>query len=115
MPSISGRNVLAANAVVANVLAGSQYEFAPFNGNMQIGLTVNVAGPTGATMAIFAGPDVLAEPGSPIPPYTTEQFPKYPDDYHWEDMVAQGDRLKIGLAAGSAGATVNWVLRINPV
>ena len=115
MPTISGRTALTATgtagATVTNVLQGSQYEFMPFDGKISIGIlaTVNLV-----TCAIFAGPDVLAEPGSMVPINATESAPKYPDEYHWEDEVAMGDRLKIGLVNGNAGAaTVNWALRIS--
>lgn len=111
MPTISGRQNFAAAGSVANVLLGSQYELAPFDGTIEIGLTSTVLAV--ATCAIFSGPDILQEPPGSIPVYTTEQFPKYPDDYHWEDEVEQGDRLKIGLTA-TAAVIVNWVLRLSP-
>jgi hypothetical protein len=115
VPTISGRTVLAANGSVQNVLLGSQYELAPYDATIEIGL---MASNTLASCAIFAGPDVLAEPGSlvPIPTGTLpiEATPVYPDNYHWEDQVAKGDRLKISLLAGTNACTINWALRITP-
>jgi len=111
VPTISGRTVYAGAATTANLLLGSQYELAPFDGTIEIGMTITVA--NAATCSIFSGPDVLQEPLGAIPVYTTEQFPKYPDDYHWEDEVAKGDRLKIGIAV-TAACTLNWVLRMTP-
>jgi len=111
MPTISGRRVFAAAGSDPNVLLGSQYELAPFDGTIEIGLTQTALGI--ASCSIFSGPDVLQEPGGLIPTYLTEQAPKYPDDYHWEDEVAHGDRLKIGLVA-TAAVNVNWVLRATP-
>ncbi len=111
MPTITIRTAFAAAGSVANVLLGSQYELAPFNGTMQVGITVTVV--NACTFSLFAGPDVLQEPGGIIPFYGTEQMPRYPDDYHWEDEVAHGDRLKVGLVA-TAACNVNTSVRINP-
>lgn len=112
MPTISQRVPIAIGATVLNVLAGSQYELAPFDGTIEVGL---MADKNLVTCAVFSGPDVLAEPGTPVPFAAAEAMPKYPDDFHLEDEVAQGDRLKIMLVNGNAAATVvNVVLRITP-
>lgn len=113
MPTISGRQALAANATVANVLLGSQYELAPFDGTIEIGM---MGSQNDATCMVFSGPDVLQEPGGIIPFSGTAGLvvaPKYPDDYHWEDEVAKGDRLKITLTSVTA-LTIVWSLRMAP-
>ena len=111
MPSITGRTPFLAAGQIANVLLGSQYELAPFDGTIEIGIACSAL--NAASASIFSGPDVLQEPGGAIPSYTVEQFPKYPDDYHWEDEVARGDRLKIGFVA-TAACVINWSLRLTP-
>ena len=112
MPTISGRNSIAAGASVANVLLGSQYESMPFDGTIEIGLK---ADKNLVTCAVFAGPDVLGEPGCPVSFAASEAMPVYPDDFHFEDEAAQGDRLKVGLSNGNAATTVvNWSVRITP-
>lgn len=115
MPTISGKVTIPISGQVTNVLLGSQYELAPFDGTIEIGLSSNRAT---TQCAIFSGPDTLQEPGGQVPFHTigTESMPVYPDDYHWEDEVAHGDRLKITLlnTDGAATAIVNWVLRITP-
>lgn len=116
MPTVSGKVTLAAGATVQNVFLGSQYELAPFDGTIEIGIMSNRAT---TTCAIFSGPDVLQEPGGFVPfgvTIGTESAPKYPDDYHWEDEVARGDRLKLTLTNGEGAATaiVNWSLRLTP-
>lgn len=112
MPTISGRTSLAAGASVANVLQGSQYEFAPFDGTIEIGL---FSDKNLVTTAVFSGPDVLQEPGGAVPFGAAEAAPQYPDHYLWEDEVARGDRLKLSLVNGNAAtAIVNWVLRMSP-
>jgi hypothetical protein len=113
MPTISGRNSIAAGANVVNVLSGSQYEFAPFDGQMVIGLK---ADKNLVSCAIFSGPDTLQEPGGMVPFGAAEATPVYPDDYHWEDTVARGDRIKLSLNNGNAGtAIINWSLRFTPL
>lgn len=116
MPTISGKATIPAGGQVANVLLGSQYELAPFDGTIEIGLRSNRVG---TQCAIFSGPDTLQEPGGQVPfgpTVGTESMPVYPDDYHWEDEVAHGDRLKVNLVNTDAvnTAIVNWVLRITP-
>jgi hypothetical protein len=112
MPTISGRVSINPGQSVANVMLGSQYELAPFDGTIEIGL---FADKNLVQTTIFSGPDVLQEPGGFVPFGAAEATPKYPDDYHWEDEVASGDRLKIGLFNGNAAATiVNWILRMTP-
>lgn len=112
MPSINKRFSMATGTTVDNALANSQYEFAPFDGTIEVGIFSNV---NLVTTAIFSGPDVLAEPGSNVPFGAAEALPVYPDHYPWEDEVAQGDRLKIQLVNSNAGtALVNVVLRMTP-
>jgi hypothetical protein len=121
MPTITKRVSIAIGTTVDNALANSQYEFAPFDGTIEIGM---VASCPLVTASIFSGPDVLAEPGTPIPfpsgataAAPIELMPVYPDNYHWEDEVAHGDRLKITLSNGAASGgphIVNVVLRLTP-
>lgn len=112
MPTISGRTALAIGGSAVNVLLGSQYELAPFDGTIEVGIKSDK---NLVTCAIFSGPDVLAEPGGTVPFAAAEAMPVYPDDYHWEDEVAQGDRLKISLVNGNAAAAVvNWAIRMTP-
>lgn len=112
MPTINKRFSMGTATTIENALAGSQYEFAPFDGTIEIGVTSTVAS---VETSIFSGPDVLLEPGSPVAVFATERKPVYPDDFDVEDEVAQGDRLKINLVNRNAGtAVVNVTLRITP-
>jgi hypothetical protein len=112
MPTISGRTSVGIGVTVQNLLLGSQYELAPFDATIEVGM---MADKNLVTCAIFAGPDVLAEPGSFVPFAAAEAAPKYPDDFHWEDTVAHGDRLKITISNGNAAITLlNWSIRITP-
>ena len=64
MPTISKRVSMAIGTTVDNILANSQYEFAPFDGTIEVGMMTQRSL---VTAAIFSGPDVLAEPGTPVP------------------------------------------------
>lgn len=111
MPTISGRSSILTGAT-SQPLTGSQYEFAPFDGTIEIGLK---ADKNLVTCSVYSGPDVLAEPGSFVPVGAADEPPKYPDDYHWKDEVAKGDRLKINVVNGNAATTVlYWVLALSP-
>jgi hypothetical protein len=109
MPTIQKRLVFAGAGTNDNVLAGSQYEFAPFDGTIEVAA---ISTAVGATLAVFSGPDVLAEPGTAVQLKATETL-VYPDDYFVEDEVAQGDRLKISVTVPGA-MNVNVALRITP-
>ena len=112
MPTMAGRVSIAAGATVQNVLSGQQYELAPFDGTVEIGLFCDK---NLVTCAVFSGPDILQQPGGFVPFGAAEAAPKYPDDYHWEDEVAAGDRLAVSLTNGNAATTVvNWIVRLTP-
>lgn len=112
MPVISGRTSLATGATVKNVLQGSQYEFMPFDGTIEV---LAKADHNLVTCNLFSGPDVLAEPGTGVPIAAAEATPVYPDDIIGEDEAAQGDRLQFGLANGNAAtAIINWRISISP-
>lgn len=113
MPTMSGRVSIAAGASSPNVCLGAQYELAPFHGKLEVAAFAdkNLVG-----IGVFAGPDILQEGGGAVPFGASEATPKYPDDYHWDDMVAKGDRLKIVFTNGNAATTiVNWVAKLTPM
>lgn len=112
MPTISGRISISAGASF-QPFVGSQYEFAPYDANIRLALKTSV---NLVTCSVFSGPDILAEPGSFVPVGAAEEPPKVPDDYHWDDDVAKGDRLKVTITNGNAGAAITyWVLSITPL
>ena len=78
MPTMSGRASLAAGASSGNVLLGQQYELAPFDGTIEVGI---VADKNLVTCSVFSGPDILQQPGGLVPVGTLDAPPKYPDDY----------------------------------
>lgn len=110
MPTISGSTSIGAG-VTTNLLVGQQYEFMPFDGTVEIGVQAAAAG---LTCSVFAGSDILQQPGGIVPSGGAGSMPKYPDDYHWEDTCLDGDRLAVNVTNPTGGAIVlNWVVRLS--
>lgn len=111
MPFISRRIALGANAT-ASALADDQFEYLPYDALVQFALSADA---TGVLMTIFSGGDLLMDEG-PVPIGTINVFPKYPDDYHLEDVAAGGERLKVRLRDTSGAARVVMVgVRISQI
>lgn len=108
MPTMSGSVLVLANTSSNNVMLGQQYELAPFDGTIEIGAKTPLVG---ITCQVYSGPDVLQQPGGQVP--FGAGAPVYPDDYHWEDEVAAGDRLSL-IFTNTTGvnATVYWSVRL---
>ena len=111
MPFIGKRIVLALNST-ASALADDQFEYLPYNALVQFALSADA---TGVLMTIFSGGDLLMDEG-PVPIGTINVFPKYPDDYHLEDVAAGGERLKIRLRDTSGAQRIVMVgVRISQI
>jgi len=112
MPVISGRQSITFGTKFFP-FAGSQFEYIPFDGEMEIGLKVDR---TLVTATLFSGPDVLGEPGQLIPIGAANEPPKVPDDFHWIEKVAQGDRIKMIISEENASGTsvLFFVGRLTP-
>lgn len=115
MPTMGGQTTLLTGTSNTNVLLGLQYELAPFDCTIEVGV---MSSRSNTTMALASGPDILAQAGTIVPfsgTAGTTGFPKYPDDYHWEDEAAAGDRISLGLSnPDAATAVVNWFVRVTP-
>lgn len=113
MPVISNSASVAASSVNDNLLTGSQFEFSPDSGMIEFGLCGDA---NGADMAVdvYSGTDLLAE-GMRL--NTRAQMPIYPDDFMLQDVVLEGERLKIRVRnTSAAGArTVYYTIRITPM
>lgn len=109
MPVIQGSLSIPANSVNDNVLAGSQFEFLPYNALLEFGLLGSAAG---LLADVYSGQDTLAE-AMALPDKAT--FPIYPDDFVLNDVAAAGERIKVRIrnTAGTA-VTARWSVRITP-
>jgi len=91
---------VATTITVANIWAGSVFEYARSNGLVSIGLVspeTAAAGPAAGLLGVInIGADVVAEE-FPIPyadPATVGyNYPIIPDNFYFQDAAAQGDRI----------------------
>lgn len=104
MPMIQKRIALGAS-LTASALADDQFEYLPYDALVEMAL---LADATGVLATIYSGGDLLMDEG-PVPIGTINVFPKYPDDYHLQDVAAGGERLKIRLRDTSGAARVVMV------
>lgn len=112
MPMIQSTVSVPAASVNDNVLAGSQWEFLPYNARLEFGL-VGDANAADLRVDVYSGQDVILENGSVS---AQNRMPIYPDDYVLTDFAAAGERLKIRVRNTNAGAarSMFYSIRINP-
>lgn len=109
---IQGITSIAAGAVNDNVLAGSQYEYLPFNALLEFGLNGDANG-NDLRVDVYSGSDVLLENA---PMSDLARIPVYPDDFQLTDVAAGGERIKIRVRNTNAGAvSLYHAVRITPI
>jgi hypothetical protein len=89
---------IAANAGYANILSGSQFEFARTRGVVSFGVGQSA---TGLACTINSGADVIAEE---FPPPVLSRYPIIPDEMYFTDVVEAGDRINVGFRNSTGGA-----------
>lgn len=113
MPVIQGSVSVALSSVNDNILAGSQFEFLPYNAALEFGLNGDA---NGADLRVdaYSGQDVLCEQ---LQPSSLNRVPVYPDDFILTDVAARGERIKVRVRNTSAAAarTIFFSIRITPV
>lgn len=111
MPTIVKRVALGANTS-ASALLNDQYEYLPFDAQVEIGITADA---TGVLATIYSGSDLLSDEG-PVAIRAINIPPLYPDDFWHNDVAAAGDRLKVNVRDTSGAARVVMVVvRITPI
>lgn len=112
MPTIKRTTELEANET-ANPLAGSQYEFLPFDATIQFAAFADPDDEVEATL--FSGTDVLLE-GSELDEKAATEPIKIGEDELVRDVVAAGERLGYQVREiGGAAARVRTVIVITPI
>lgn len=115
MPAIQRRIVLAANERGNNPLANWQYQYAPFNGLVRIGMNTTGAAAT-VEAAIFTGSDNILERSPMSVGGTAGVMPAPLNVPYIEFMVRQGDRITVQIdELAAATPTVNFFCAIDPV
>lgn len=112
MPIIQTRTSLLTATVNDNLLANSQFEFLPYDAQLEFGINGDAAGQE-VIVDVYSGQDVLAES---MPLNAQARAPVYPDDFTLTDVAAAGERLKIRARNTGAGTHVVFVaVRITPL
>lgn len=110
MPLIQSSTSIAAGAVNDNVLAGSQFEFLPYNAALRFALNGSA---TGLVADVYSGQDVLAEQ---MGVNALNRTPINPDDFLLSDVAGGGERIKIRCRNPTGGAlTLFFALMIDPI
>lgn len=90
--------VVAANAVVENVFAGSAFEFAQSNLIASIGA---VQSATGLFITVQAGGTIVLEESEPA---ISADYPLIPDEFYYNFAAVRSDRLVLRARNSTAGA-----------
>lgn len=106
MPVIQVETSIAAGGSNSNLVSGSAFEFA--RGRQALSLGVNAAA-TGTFITIQSGGDVILEES---PPYVATLFPIVPDQMFYNDIMENGDRLRISARNPTGGAVIHRLVAI---
>lgn len=110
MPLIQQQLTIPANSVNDNVIAGSQFEFLPYNASLRFALNGSAVG---LVADLYTGQDVLAEQ---MLINTLNRVPINPDDFLLSDVAGAGERVKIRVRNTTGGAlTVFFAVMIDPI
>lgn len=112
MPTIRNSQSVAAGATI-NPLAGSQYEYLPFDAVVEFA----ILGDAGSTFqaSVFSGSDVLLQ-NSDVDTLAVATPIQYPENYEIRDVAAAGERLGVSLTnVGAGAAVIRTICRITPL
>lgn len=109
MPALQASVLVAANSSIENIITGSQFEYAPMNMQINVALVGSAAG---LVCDVTTGSDVVAENFACS---AFNRFPLIPDDFITQDVVRQGERIKVRVRNTTAGAlTLFWAMQMVP-
>lgn len=113
MPTFRDSQTLGIGATVANLLAGSQFEFIAVPSQIQIYMCQDATGIGVAEAEIFFGQE-LQQAAAPIPVVADGTGPIVPDTIVVDDVAAPGDRLVVRVTE-TGGAVPEVAGLIQPV
>lgn len=110
MPVIQRTTVLAAGAIDQNVLSGSAFEFARTQQIVSIAVVASLAT---AFANIQSGSDIVLEETELV---VKTSFPIIPDEFFYNDVAVQGDRLVIRVRNANAAAnTIRTIVQVTNI
>lgn len=98
MPSIQQVNTLTTLTANANIIAGSQFEFLPYDSNVAMGFSQSV---TGLLVSVFAGSDLVIADLVAVVKATS---PVNPDDFSVNFDAFEGSRMVISVRNPTGGS-----------
>lgn len=111
MPLVRNETSVPANSVVSNIMAGTLYQYLPWNAALNIGLTADA---TGILATVTTGQDTLLEE-SPVD-ILANLFPVIPDNMSLQDVAGAGELVTIRLRnTTGAPIIVRTLVQITPV
>jgi len=117
MPSFRTTVALAANQTIANVMAGSAFEFAPSAEEVDVAITQTALAAGFTVVAdVQFGPEIQIESASVATEEGVNFGPKLPDNVVVSDVAAPGDRLTVRLReTGGAAGNCTVFVRTSPL
>lgn len=113
MPMLQRTDSIAANGFNANVWTGTQFEFAPYNALLEMGV---LGSATGLQFTFATGADVLSIDQAVSVVRAANQYPLYPDDYVVNDVVGIGERIVEAMRNTTAGALSHFSsIKLTPI
>jgi len=106
VPAIQVETSVAAGGSNNNLFTGSAFEFARTRCALSLGV---LAAATGTFIGITSGSDVLLEDS---PPYVGAVFPIVPDQMFYNDIMEQGDRLRVSVRNPTGGAVIHRAIAL---
>ncbi len=112
MPSIRDVTNVGVGAVIANILAGSEFEFIPVPAQITVAMATDG---DDMTCDITFGNTIQLQAGSIPRAPVANTGPRLPDDVIISDVADAGDRLVVRLRGGAAALDVRTLVRIVPL
>lgn len=111
MPVVRNRQVaLAAGAVVANIMTGSEFERLPVPARIRIAIAASLDDATAdVTFGNVVQGTAISIPREPA----VGVGPRLPEELLIDDMADQGDLILVRLRVGTAATTIRTLVRID--
>lgn len=109
MPVMQKVVSIAANTTESNILAGENFEFLPYNAEVQFGFNQSA---TGLEIDVHSGQDLLCSQFEPLIQTTAPNN----EEMDFSDIVAAGERLTVKVTNTTGGAlNILYRIIINPM
>jgi len=113
MPTLQRTDSVAANAFNANVWTGTQFEFSPYNATLELGI---LGSATGLQVTFATGADTQAIDQAVSVVRAANQYPLYPDDFMYFDVIGVGQRIIEAIRNTTGGALSHFSsIKLNPL